>query len=169
MIKDFQLLFSVAVTGSTKKSRKQDKLQRDAWRGLSSFSSIRGMSQSCLRWLKTEILLGSFLNCSFLHPAVNPPLWFTPWMASLSEGFLFDPHFIPLHFTTPSHSSGKEREDCVLRNRAYLTTPNMRNASPLPESLWEPHAGSGFSGKKDPSIISAFSRFLIQRKHHTLT
>lgn len=84
------------------------------------------------------------------------------------KGFCLISHFIPLHFTTPSHSSpGKEGDGCVLRNRAYLTTPNMKNTSSLPESLWEPHAGSGLSGKRDPSTVSAFSKFLIPRKHHT--
>ncbi|KAK4833094.1 hypothetical protein QYF61_027760 [Mycteria americana] len=39
-------------------------------------------------------------------------------------------------------AKGKEGDGCVLRNRAYLTTPNMRNSKPLAKSLREPHAGS---------------------------
>lgn len=167
MTRDFLLHFSVAVNGSIEKFRKQDKLQKDACRGLSSFS-VTGMSQCCLRWLITEILPDPFLNCSFLYPATSLSLWLSPCIASLSEGFLLEPHFTLLHFAMPSQSSsGKEGDVCMLG--AFLTTPNMTNTSPHTKSLWELYSDSGLSGKTGSSTTNAFSRHLIAKKHHTLT
>lgn len=148
------------MTCSTEKFSKQDKLQKDAWRGLSSFS-VTGVSKCFLRWLITEILPDPFLNCFFLYPAISLSLQFSPCIALLSERFLFDCHFIPLHFAMLSQSSsGKEGDVCVLRT--FLTTPNMRNTSPHTKSPWELHSDLGLSGKRNLSSstgICAFNRY----------
>lgn len=142
---------------STEEFRKQDKLQKVAWRGLSSFS-VTGMSKCFLRGLITETLPQPFLNCSFLYPAISLSLWFSPCIALVSERFLFDPHFIPLHFVTPSRSSsGKERNVCVLKT--FLTTPNMRNTSLHTKSLWELHSDSCLPGKRNSSTTNAFNSY----------
>lgn len=129
---------SQSQTDSTEKSRNQDKLQRDALRDLNIFSSTTGMSQCCLRWLNRENLPDPLLNCSFLCPAVNPPLWFTPWIASVGEGFLFDPHFILLHFTMPSH--WKRRWLCAEEQGLFHCTKHeehqCRPQIPLGASHW---------------------------------
>lgn len=167
-------------TDSTEKSRNQDKLQRSALRGL--LSSTTGVSKCCLRWLNAEILPDPFLNCSFLHPAENPPLWFTPWIASLSEGLLFDPYFVLLHFAMPSQRK-RGRWLCAEEQGLSHRTKHEQHHSPpqipLGPSRWlwfvreegsmhyECVQQSPYL-KETPHINLAAFLFLFHPRHHSV-